>query len=605
MIRLITMSRELLCAILFIISGLGSPVALAGANPETLRISDVTVIDPASESVTENQDVYIRGNRITTIQVHAMEPPFRIDETINGRGKFLIPGLMDMHVHIAHPKFSEASLALLIANGVTSVREMSGDCWEPRGEYFACIDEYRELQAATESGKALGPRLLAISSAIVRAPSERNEPHVPADAADFVTPSTPEQARQLVKYLADRNVDFIKVYNELDKATYFALLKAAQEHALPVAGHVPLSVSIEEAVSRGHLTVEHAKMLPYDCSDYGPELHDTVNALLAGNSNRTWLSARDRQQKVMDSFNADRCESVLQAMKDSGAWYVPTHETREMDARAAEDQYRNDQRLEYMPSEMKGFWMNDLNSAAKANAEADAETREVHQKFFQHGLRLTKLAHAAGVPIMLGTDANDTMSFPGFSAHDELQHLVAAGLSPMDALRAATTVPARFLGRSDDFGGVSAGMLADLVLLDANPLTDIRNTTRINTVFINGRFGKRDELNGILERIRQASMTKEPAVEAIELPATVLQQYAGKYVVPSSELEITMSVNGNGLQAEAKGMPLVTFYPESETLFFMREDATKFEFVMNSSGNVTGMNIIWTGGRSEFAPRQE
>lgn len=569
-------------------------------EPVSLAIRDVTVIDPESETVRNHQTVFINDDRIVAVTATGDNSGYQAETTIDGSGKYLIPGLMDMHVHVAHPLFSDTTLKLLLANGVTGVREMSGDCWEPRGEIFACIDAYRELQTALETGEAFGPRILRLSSAIVRSPAERQPPHVPEGAADFVTPHDADEARRLVRFLDDRGVDFIKTYNWLMPEPYFALLDEAGSRGMEVSGHVPMPVSVVNAVSRGHNTIEHAKTLPYECSDYIPEMRQGERGLFDTDHDAHWPGDAEIQQHSMAQFNADRCAEVMKALVENNAWYIPTHETREMDARAGEPDYRNDPRLEYIGVQMKGFWQRDLENTASKSPDAIA----LHREFFDYGLRITKIAHDAGVNIMAGTDANDTMSFPGFSLHDELVHLVNAGLEPMDVLRSATTIPAGYLGRENELGGIARGKLADLVLLTENPLQDIRNTTRIETVIINGRIHDRAAFDAALDNVRQQAGTNpRDNIGTVEVPANVLADYAGTYTVPSSNLDITITATASGIQATAPGMPVIDFFPETRTLFFMKEDDTKFEFVVDANGTVKGLEVIWTGGRSEFAPR--
>lgn len=564
-----------------------------------LAIDGVTVIDPASRSVQPNRTVYIDAGRIVAVEPTGMNQAHAATQRIDGAGKFLMPGLVDMHVHVAHPQFSESTLALLLANGVTGVREMSGDCWEPRGDMFACIDDYRALQAAIEAGNVAGPRLLAISSAIVRGPFERQPPHVPEGAPAFVTPGTADEARLLIDYLDARGVDLVKTYNALPREAYFALVDAARKRGLEVSGHVPMPVSVVEASNRGHRSIEHAKDIAYDCSTYGEQLRRDADAVLGGNRDVNVPGDAELQRRAMQTYDASLCARVLRTLAKNGTWYVPTHETREMDARAGEPAYRDDPRLAYVSERMRGFWQRDLdNTAGKPATDIEA-----HRQFFTHGLEITRLAHANGVKVMAGTDANDTMSIPGFSLHDELVHLARAGLPPMDVLRAATSLPAEYLGRSDDLGGVSAGMTADLLLLAGNPLDDISNTTRIAAVIFAGNVIDRQSLDGLLAGAKKlASRQWWESIEVVAVPADVLQSYAGKYIVPSSKLEITVVATENGLRVSAPGMPVIDFLAESETLFFMKEDETKFEFHRNAQGKVSGVRLIWSNGKSEFAP---
>lgn len=576
-------------------------VACTTLPPEdaTLVVSNVTVIDPDRRDILPDRDVYLVDDRIAAILPHREERKPGLRE-IDGRERFLVPGLMDMHVHVAHPMFSDSSLPLFLANGVTGVREMSGDCWEPRGDIFACIDDYRELQAKIENGEQPGPRLLQLSSAIVRGELEAYPPHVPEGAADFVTPDNRREARELVTYLDERGVDFIKTYNWLSADAFHELLDAAAEHDLAVAGHVPLSVSSLDAVRHGLRSIEHARTLPYECSELADSLHAEAQARIDGARNE-WYSNVELERQAMETFDLETCDNLMDALAAAGAWYVPTHETREMDAMAGKAAYRDDPRLEFVDPGLLSFWQRDLESTAGKGAEAAA----VHQRFFEHGLALTGKAHRIGIRIMAGTDANDTMSIPGFSLHDELEHLAAAGLDEMDVLRTATTNPAEFLGRLDDFGGISAGRKADLVLLERNPLEDIRNTTSIEAVIIDGRVMSRGDLDTLLENVRAAGQRPWWAdIAIVDVPASRLASFAGTYRLPSNGLEIVVRLEEGSLHAAAPGMPEVKLYPESPTRFFFREDPTRFEFTEMVDGTPQGLELTWSNGRSEVAQRQ-
>ena len=247
----------------------------------------------------------------------------------------------------------------------------------------------------------------------------------------------------------------------------------------------------------GLTTIEHARDLPVDCSTYGTVYRGQVMAKIMG-EDVPWPDRKALPGKARDTFDKPTCDRQIAAMVRAGSYYVPTHLTREMDYRAGEAAYRNDPRKAYIPAMQQAGWDGDLDRTTKMLGELASDLGD----FFRLGLATTRMAHDAGVKVMAGTDANDTMVFPGFSLHDELAHLVAAGLTPMEALQAATSVPAEYLGRSDDFGGVSAGKLADLLLLDADPTVDIANTTQISAVVQGGRMRDRAALDALLREVR-------------------------------------------------------------------------------------------------------
>jgi imidazolonepropionase-like amidohydrolase len=209
----------------------------------------------------------------------------------------------------------------------------------------------------------------------------------------------------------------------------------------------------------------------------------------------------ERLRRTVEAFDGPLCDAFLRRLARTGVHYVPTHVTREMEARAGDHAYRDDARRTYITAKRNAGWEKDLAETAAI----PAEEAEALRRFFGHGLEITRRAHRVGVKIMAGTDASDTMIFPGFSLHDELALLARAGLSPMEVLRSATSVPAAYLRRSRSIGGISPGQEADLVLLRANPLADIANTRSIEAVINNGRLFDRAALDGLLAKAEMAA----------------------------------------------------------------------------------------------------
>ena len=581
--RLFALTRFLIGLLLLLI-------ATPSRADDVLSIRHVTVIDPESMSVKHRQRVTIRHGKITALS--ADNATALGQNEIDGQHKFLIPGLIDMHVHTALGHFSDSSLRLQLLNGVTGIREMSGDCWVTPSVY-ACIEQYRQLQRDLDAGKMLGPRLLSIASAFVKHP---NSAQLPASAPGYFAPTTGAQAAQLVAYLKPRGVDLIKSYDDMPADAYYALLAAAKSAGIEVSGHVPYVADVVTAVQHGHRSIEHAQSIPLDCSDYAAQFHQIVQATLAGDKTVKWPSDAERLRFTIDGFNPGKCASLLRELKQHNAYYVPTHMTREMEARASDTAYQHNVHLNYVMPALKAMWQPDLQKTANANDEM----RKQYRRFFDHGLMITRLAHEAGVAIMLGTDSNDTMVIPGFSVHSEMQHLHKAGLKPMDVLRAATTIPARYVGQQNEMGGIAVGKRADLVLLTADPLLDIRNTGAIDSVIINGRVYDQNQRTTLLQQIAaQASA----APKSVTVAATLLQEYEGRYVVPSSQLPITIKATADSISATAPGMPVINFLAESDTLFFMKEDLTKFEF-LRVDGKINALRVLWANGKSEIAARQ-
>lgn len=207
---------------------------------------------------------------------------------------------------------------------------------------------------------------------------------------------------------------------------------------------------------------------------------------------------------MVDEYDARACSEVFRTFVRNDTYITPTHVTRRMDAFADDAAYRNDGRMKYIPARQRMAWLADAGGMVASDATAAG--RRSFMDFYLKGLRLTNDAYRAGVPVILGTDAGDSFVFPGASVHDELGELVKAGLSPAEALRAATLTSATYFARTADFGTVQTGRFADLVLLDANPLAEIANTRRIRTVVQGGRPFDRAALDSMLARVEKAAL---------------------------------------------------------------------------------------------------
>lgn len=484
--------RFALPALLAATSGHSMAMAKPAAEPVDLIISNVTVIDPETRTIKPKQDIVVNHGRIISVAKSSTKKP-AAKSTIDASGKFAIPGLMDMHAHTNLRPIHESTLALMFANGVTGARDMASDC-HAENSIAMCIGEMRKAAADIEAGNLTGPHLLALSSMKIQAVGG------PKDASDpraLFFPQNPEQTAEMLKVLLARKPDILKIGDVLDTASYKLLLDTARSNGIEVDGHIPMQLSIGEAAAMGQRTIEHARDLPVDCSTYGATFRAALaEPLKPGEGPK--LSSFDRAKNAVATQDAKVCDAQIAALKKYGTYYVPTHLTRQLDYRANDADYRNDPRMAWIGPQQRKQWARDFDKYAQSTPEQV----QAYGEFFRLGLQLTGKAYKAGVKIMVGTDTGDTMIFPGFSLHDEMGLLVQAGLSPMDVLRAATTVPAEYLHRQADFGGLSNGKYADIVLLDANPIADIGNSRSIAYVIQNGRTSDRSALDKILADMR-------------------------------------------------------------------------------------------------------
>jgi imidazolonepropionase-like amidohydrolase len=467
------------------IAGLLLLFLAAGVRAETtsLAITDVIVIDPATSSTSTNQTVLISGNRIARI---SPEPPPKNTKVIDGKGKFLLPGLCDMHVHIAgvsaDPRWSKDTfLPLLVANGVTTVRDMGGD--------LAALQDWRK---DIQTGKLIGPRIYAPGPMLDGGKSE---------PPSLLGVNTPNEGRTAVWGLKAKGADFIKVLSRLDRETYFAIADEAKKQHIPFVGHVPNSVRASEASDAGQKSIEHIfySDLTFDCSAQETELRKKSSVARSRHDRRAAAAARDEANA---SFSPEKANELWQTLVRNHTWVVPTlvairtiGQQREL-ARSAPPE------LAYLPATLRQSW-----SPNEIEKEVSPEVGKWYGAQFQNDLKLARSMHAAGVQLMTGSDSLDPLNFPGPSLHGELQLLTEAGLTPLEALQAATSSPAKFLGADgkDGWGAMQPGKVADLLLLDANPLASIANTQKISGVVLGGRFLGRSELDQLLAKARSAA----------------------------------------------------------------------------------------------------
>ena len=444
-----------------------------------VAITRVTVVDVERGRLIPNQDVLIKGDRI--VAVTAASRPAAGVRTISGTGLYVIPGLWDMHAHLELRTHRAEQLSLFVAHGVTGIRVMSTPM-QP-----GSLAPFRALQEQLALGAVMGPRLLALASFPVNGAAG-----IPAAAPAFFKATTQEEGKQLAQYLKQAGYDFIKVYNNVSREGYLGMAEEARKLDLPLGGHEPTSLTAIELSNAGQRSIEHSRIFLFNCF---PGADSMRKGVLQG-------SGTVQRRRTVDEYDPKACAEVFRTFVRNDTYITPTHVTRRMDAFAGDSAYRNDARMKYIPLRVQMAWKADANGMVAQDSSPAG--RRSFMDFYMKGLTLTNAAYRAGVPVMLGTDAGDSFVFPGASVHDELGELVKAGLTPAEALRAATLSGAKFLGRTTDFGTVQAGRFADLVLLEANPLTDVANNRRIRAVVRGGQVYERAALDSMLAAVEVA-----------------------------------------------------------------------------------------------------
>ena len=481
-----TVSLVLLLGGMVLLAKLPLPPLPAPAPAHTLAIQDVGVVDVEQGVVLPGMTVVVEGGRIRSVRPtgESVVPAEAIQ--IDGSGRYLIPGLWDMHVHHGGAMSPRLTMPLFVATGVTGIRDMGGD---PDG---ALKDRWRE---EIREGRLLGPRT----------PGR-------AVRSIFNLPDA-ETARTVARGL-EPGRDFIKIFNGLLPEPYFALLEEAGERGVPVVGHRPRAISALDAARAGQRSFEHARLFLFECFDGAAELREAYRARYAGDDDGGGrLDDTDALRAMLDRHSEAMFDELTATMVDHDSWFCPTHITRKMDAFADDAAFRDDPRLRFIPLVERLDWKRDADGMVAR--DPSAEGRRTYLEFYEKGLELTGKAHRAGVRVLAGSDAHDTYCFPGFGLHDELQELVRAGLTPAEALRAATVSPAAYFGLSDEVGRIREGAAADLVLLDGNPLEEISNTTRIHAVIRDGAYYSREDLDGLLSGVARDARSLRVAARTI------------------------------------------------------------------------------------------
>jgi imidazolonepropionase-like amidohydrolase len=410
-----------------------------------IAITNVSVIDATNPMPRNGLTVIIRGDRITDVGPSSSTTLPEDASVIDGRGRYLIPGMWDMHVHTVTVA-GRTLLGLYVANGVTGVRDMASE-W----------DTLRTWRSEIARGTLTGPRIVGSGPYV-----EGGDVPIP-----HVLARTPEEGIAAVDSLAALGVDFIKVHAQLTPQTYYAVARRARERDIPFVGHVSQAVGALNASDSGQRSIEHMLGIPAPCT-YAESIA---------------FRPRYPTQAAIGRCSTRDLAPVYAALARNRTWVTPTFTAAYDIVTWPHRAMPGDTLAHYLPDTLKKFVASMFPMPDSIPAGADAISRAMF------AIRQSQVVamRRAGVSILTGTDAPLRNSPPGFGLHEELALLAAAGMSNFDVLRSATFEPARYLGAMDSLGTVAPGKLADLVLLEANPLVDIRNTRRICVVIANGR----------------------------------------------------------------------------------------------------------------------
>lgn len=453
---------------------------------DLIAITNTSIINMNDGKISEGMTLIIKKGIITTI-VNSNELELSSKATIvNGTGKYVIPGLWDMHAHTSSEQVTRKILyPTFIANGITGIRVLSADCFEPCWELQMNIEQSKQIQSDVEKSILIGPKAILGSTYINGAK--------PGEVSTEKAPGNREDGKKLVHLLLDRGVDFIKIYDEIPREAYFGITDEANKMGLPFAGHVPVSVKASEASDAGQKSIEHccAGSLFEECSSEEKKLREQITKLI---QSREPKNMYDLVLELVKTYDEAKCQEVFKKFLENNTYYTPTLVATEMDNIFKKDDWRDDPRLKYLPKKEHEFWIEDEIVTREILGIQDPLIRE---KRFD----LVGDMNKAGVKILAGSDCGVFGVHYGFGLHDELELLVEAGLTELEALQTATLNPAEYSDKLDVYGNISEGLVADLLILDKNPLVNIRNTKQIYAVLSNGKYYDRYSLDKILENV--------------------------------------------------------------------------------------------------------
>jgi hypothetical protein len=430
------------------------------ASKTEIVFRGVNVLPMNKEEVLANQDVVIREGKIISVAAAGAAKASKDATVIDATGKYLIPGLAEMHAHVPPVDDIEPMkevLTLFAANGVTTIRGMLG---HPR---------HLELRSKIQSGEILGPRFFTSG---------------PSFNGNSV--KTTADAERMVREQKTAGYDFLKLHPGLVPETFGAMARTAKEVGIPFAGHVSYKVGVWRAIDAGYATIDH---LDWFVESLVPDIE----------------SIPEQQAGLFGMFVADKADTaripkLMDGLRDKGIWVVPTQALAERWFSPAKDAeaFRAEPEMKYMDAKTLDNWVN-----AKKNLQANpAYKADAMNRFIALRRKLIYECNRSGVGLLLGSDAPQVFDVPGFSVHHELQYLVDAGLTPYEALRTGTVNVGRFYNKPD-WGVIRQGAAADLVLLNGNPLADIGQTKNIEGVVLNGRWLPKEWINEELKKLEK------------------------------------------------------------------------------------------------------
>lgn len=466
---------------------------ITSCNPSTelfedaICITNTNIID-AEDGLRENMTVVLRDNKIIKVLPSASLKLSDKNDIINGTGKYMIPGLWDAHVHFAYIEdLAPSMFKLFLAYGITSVRDTGGK-----------IDFVKEWKDRAEADPTGAPRVKIAGPLIDGMPNvyDGSDPSRPPLSLGV---SSAEEAVKLVDKLDSIGVDLIKAYEMLTPEQFEAVTNRAKELGLKVTGHIPLSMDAISA-SPGMNSMEHLRNIELSCAEDWEGLKNQRLELLEDGKSDQGGILRSRihsaqRTRAFETQSEKNTEQVLDALLKNDSWQVPTLalSTGFNERPFLRPEWKAS--FNYLPQEIENKWLESIaqiatNPPTQADKKRTQWTNDIVHKMVDKG-----------ITFMAGTDCPIFFLTPGLSLHEEMAKLVDFGLSPLQAIEAATAKPAEYFDMDNELGLIREGMIADLLILDANPLDDIKNTLKLNTMIKDGKIYNRTALDQMLQSL--------------------------------------------------------------------------------------------------------
>lgn len=475
--------------------------AIGANDKQDIVIYNVNIVDVKSGKVKTEQTVMINDGVIKSIKPSGEDINSKGVVVINGKGKYLMPGLWDTHIHTSSDDITRKTIyPLLIANGVLAVVNMRGDCFDKGGNKCGKLDTnikaLKKRQEDIKAGTLTGPIEIG-SSAFSNGVSANGK-------SSKRTPGTPEDGREFVRLANKRGADFIKIYDKTPKEVYFAIMDEAKKQGMFVVGHVPVEVKMSEASKSGQVGIAHlgAGNLLEACSSKEEEIRPKIIAAI--NSDNPDVA--DLMQELVESFSEEKCKEAYRVLVNNRTWITPTLMAQRLPEEIMVSRGTGAQE-DYLPKEER-----ELMSKLQEDKDRYASSEEEREYVNWVKLR-TQDAYKNGVRLLVGTDAGYPWIVWGFAIHDEMSLMVNAGLSEIDVLRGATLYAAEAFNKANKLGSVEEGKLAELIILNSNPLIDISNTRNISGVITNGDYLDSNAINKLLQGVKDfADLRQDEAV---------------------------------------------------------------------------------------------